>query len=114
MSIGTLAEASKNKSAMASTFIGYKGDGTMWSSDSVMMNLAKFIGGPSSEFNLDHFSYVSPATPLAVTRAIVGRASVTSDPHGNATLEQPFRVNTAEDPNVAWSRTEGGYRQVHT
>jgi hypothetical protein len=114
MSIETLAEASKNKSAIASTFIGYKGDGTMWSSDSVMLNLAKFVGGPSSEFNLDHFSFVNPAAPLAVTRAIVGNALVSVEPHGNATLEQPFRVNTADDPNVAWSRTEGAYTQTHT
>lgn len=110
MSLDTYAEATKNKTALAGTLIGPTGDGTVRSSDAVMLNEAGFTGG------LDHFSFVDPARkpyPVAETRAILSRAYVKSLPNGGERLSQPFYASTIPNPIIAWSRTDGSYDQSY-
>jgi len=109
-SLDTYAEATKGKRAISGTQLGPEGDGTISSNDEFMQNTAGFTGG------LDHFSMVDAGGdpfPIAETRAILTRAFVSTEPGGIESLAQPFRVTTIQDPNVAWSRTDGYYYQAH-
>ncbi len=104
MKLDTYAEATKNKTAMAGSIIGYTGDGTMYYQDDDMLNTAGFVGG------LDHHSWIAAGRQFADTSALLGRAYVETNPQGNESLIQPWRADTSSDPNVAWSRTEGSFR----
>ncbi len=110
MSLDTYAEATNGKIALAGTLMGPDGDGTLRSSDEFMQNEAGFTGG------LYHFSFVDAGrTPLpwVETHAILTRAYVSSNPSGSEMLYQPYKIDNLEDPNVAWSRTDGSYFQAH-
>lgn len=104
MRIDTYSEATSGKRATPGSIIDKTGNGTAFYTDGSMFNIAHFEGG------LFHYSFTDPSIPTAETRAILTMASVDTFPKGNETLIQPFFVTTAQDPNVAWSRTEGTWR----
>jgi hypothetical protein len=113
MSLDTYAEASKGKVAFAGSIIGPIGQGNMFSADTAMVNSASFIGGISPYLDLFHFSYIQAGStpPWAETHNIIGWMNVSS-PGGIEFIIQPAKINTSQDPNIAWSRTEGYYART--
>ncbi len=77
-----------------------------------MTNTGSFAGTAGSD-PIFHSSAVDAASYIAQTHNILGPARVNTSPGGTVKLIQPFKVSTLENPNVAWSRTEGTYDQSH-
>lgn len=113
VSLDTYAEASRGKVAFAGSIIGPVGQGNMSSSDASMTNSAFFIGGVSPYLDLYHFSYIAAGAnlPTAETHNIVGRLNVDC-PGGTEIIIQPGKADTSQDPNTAWSRTDGYYART--
>jgi hypothetical protein len=107
MSLETYAEATEKSNARAGTKIGPTGNGTVTSSDSVMINTAHFSGG------LNHSSSVDAPLFRAETHNVLGSGYVSTTPYGHISVIRPFNVTTASNPYVAWSRTVGIYDQSH-
>jgi hypothetical protein len=104
MRIDTFSQATKGKKATPGSVIDKTGNATAYYSDPSMFNIAYFEGG------LFHYSYINTSVPMAQTLAVLTEATVDTYPKGNETLIQPYFGTTSQDPNVAWSRTEGTWR----
>ncbi len=103
-SLDVYAEASKNKSYLASTTMGILGTGNMTSGDTSFSG----EGGFMLAKNMTHYAILDSSSTIKASNK-VGRAFINTNPLAYETITQSAKAESLADPIRAWGRTDGAY-----